>query len=102
MADIRQMDAKEVEIRAAQLEELIEFNIREARAAEHTAYIAGAHYTYLDKMRAHRYATADLEHFHLSLLMYKESSRRLHALRDRIELEMNEKYPENAPAKESL
>lgn len=86
-----------LEIKAQLLEELIEYNIREARAAEHTAYIAGPHYTYIDKMRGHRQAVADLEHFHRTYLLYKESSRRLHALRDRIEQEMNVKYPESAP-----
>jgi hypothetical protein len=95
------MDLREIEIRATLLEELIEFNIREAREMEHTVYIAGAHYTYLDKMRGHRFATGDLEHFHRGLLMYKESSRRLRALRERIELEMNEKYPEKAPIKDT-
>lgn len=87
----------QVEAKAALLEELIEFNIKEAREAEHMAYIAGAHYTYIDKMRAHRHSIEDLRRFHISLLKYPESAKRLHPLFRRIEAEMNEKYPENAP-----
>ena len=93
------LNREEIELAAKVflLEELIEFNIKEAREAEHTAYIAGAHYTYLDKMRGHRQAVTDLERFHMGLLKYPESSKRLRAIRNRIELEMNKKYSENAP-----
>jgi hypothetical protein len=79
------------------LEELIEFNIREAREMEHVRFVAGNHYTYTDKMISHRYAAADLEHRHRELLRYPESSKRLNAIRERVELDMNDKYPDTAP-----
>jgi len=66
------------------LEKLIEHYIREVREMQRMVKIAGDHYTYRDKARACFILRDDLARFHMEILLYKESTRRIREIEDRV------------------
>jgi hypothetical protein len=77
------MTAKD-EIKIELLEKLIEHYYREVREMQRTIKLAGDHYTYRDKARACFILSDDLQRWHMEILHYKESTRRINEIRDRV------------------
>ena len=74
----------EDEIRAAVLEEMIEYHWTEATAMSRCLKFAGDHYTYRDLERAHFIAAEWAAAEHRGLLKYLESEKRLRMIQDRV------------------
>jgi hypothetical protein len=66
------------------LEKLIEHYIREIREMQKTIKISGDHYTYRDKARACFILRDELTRWHMAILQYKESTRRIREIEDAI------------------
>jgi len=66
------------------LEKLIEHYIREVREMQRTIKMAGDHYTYRDKARACFILRDELSRWHMAILQYKESTRRIREIEDRV------------------
>lgn len=66
------------------LEKLIEHYNREVREMQRMIKMAGDHYTYRDKARACLILRDELSRWHMAILQYKESTRRIREIEDRV------------------